>query len=408
MFDNEWVIDYSASEKITLSGIWLLENGQLLELLNLGENTMKKLEIKKTEARKIHIKKVLLDSNFRIMNIISLVAFIAMVYGIIRNQNVTSDDTLAFASNLDYIIIPLLIWFVFTLIVYFTSGAHVSDMFSEVLEVNDEAFVHSKNEAKGGGYMADIEGNVRVYDIVKFADIQSCKYDNVTKRIEIIAPELEVKKIGDSIIGQEYVELNKFIFYDYYEPNFLEELKAKNISITEERIKYRINEMPDEYRGFGGDKRFIEDAKKVLKQGSRIIIFIALVVVLGSVGCFLYYTIRFNVRRTDALNQTQEIADELYPMIVERDFDGMTKYFAKVDGTPATTDEVEQYVTSMDEGSFFENYTEEDQPMFHVYGDTNYRQMIIEIWDVDEESKTHTLTFYLYKIDKLWKIVLEE
>ena len=145
-----------------------------------------------------------------------------------------------------------------------------------------------------------------------------------------------------------------------------------------------------------------------MKQGSRIIFFIALVVVLGSVSCFLYYTIRFNVRRTDALNQTQEIADELYPMIVERDFDGMTKYFAKVDGTPATADEVEQYVMSMDEWFFFENYTEEDQPMFHVYGDTNYRQMTIEIWDVDEESKTHTLTFYLYKIDKLWKIVLEE
>lgn len=52
MFDNEWVIDYSASEKITLSGIWLLENGQLLELLNLGENTMKKLEIKKKKHGK--------------------------------------------------------------------------------------------------------------------------------------------------------------------------------------------------------------------------------------------------------------------------------------------------------------------------------------------------------------------
>ena len=130
-----------------------------------------------------------------------------------------------------------------------------------------------------------------------------------------------------------------------------------------------------------------------MKQGSRILLFIALVVVLGSVSCFLYYTIRFNVRRTDELNQTQEIADEHYPMIVERDFDGMPKYFAKVDGTPATADEVEQYVMSMDEWSFFENYTEEDQPMFHVYGDTNYRQMTIEIWDVDEESKTHTLTF---------------
>ena len=89
-----------------------------------------------------------------------------------------------------------------------------------------------------------------------------------------------------------------------------------------------------------------------MKQGSRIIIFIALVVVLGSVGCFLYYTIRFNVRRTDALNQTQEIADELYPMIVERDFDGMTKYFAKVDGTPATTDEVEHMLHQWMKGLF--------------------------------------------------------
>ena len=45
---------------------------------------MKKLEIVKTEARKIHIKKALLDLNFRYMNIISLVAFIAMVLFVIR------------------------------------------------------------------------------------------------------------------------------------------------------------------------------------------------------------------------------------------------------------------------------------------------------------------------------------
>lgn len=219
------------------------------------------LEIQKGEARKIHIKKAFLDSNFRLMNIISLVAFIAMICGIIHNRNVTSDDTLVIANNLDYVIIPFLIWFVFVLIVCFTSGAHVTDMFSETLEVNDEAFIHSKNEAKGNGYMADIEGNVRAYDIVKFADIQSCKYDKVTKRIEIIAPELEVKKVGEKTVGQEFVERNKFIFYDYYEPKFLEILKEKNIPITEERIKYRINEMPDEYRGFGGGKRLVEDEK---------------------------------------------------------------------------------------------------------------------------------------------------
>ena len=41
---------FGFSKKITLSGIWLLENGQLLELLNLGENTMKKLEIKKNRS----------------------------------------------------------------------------------------------------------------------------------------------------------------------------------------------------------------------------------------------------------------------------------------------------------------------------------------------------------------------
>ena len=86
----------------------------------------------------------------------------------------------------------------------------------------------------------------------------------------------------------------------------------------------------------------------------------------------------------------------------------MTKYFAKADGIPATADEVEQYITSMDGWPFFGNNTEGDQPMVHVYGDTNYRQMTIEIWDVDEKAKTHTLTFGLYKTDKLWKIVLEE
>ena len=68
MFDNEWVIDYSASEKITLSGIWLLENGQLLELLNLGENTMKKLEIKK---RIEHIE-MILKRKFRLYKYQSL------------------------------------------------------------------------------------------------------------------------------------------------------------------------------------------------------------------------------------------------------------------------------------------------------------------------------------------------
>ena len=141
-----------------------------------------------------------------------------------------------------------------------------------------------------------------------------------------------------------------------------------------------------------------------LKQLNRAAILIAVFFVLSIVAVTVVYTIN----RHTALSQTQEIADELYPMIVERDFDGMTKYFAKADGTPATADEIKQYVTSMDEWSFFENYTEENQPMFHVYGDTNYRQMTIEIWDVDEESKTHALTFYLYKIDKLWKIVLEE
>ena len=186
VFDNEWVIDYSASEKITLSGIWLLENGQLLELLNLGENTMKKLEIKKTEARKIHIKKVLLDSNFRIMNIISLVAFIAMVYGIIRNQNVTSDDTLAFASNLDYIIIPLLIWFVFTLIVYFTSGAHVSDMFSEVFKNFDFKFKYNIPEGAENGQVVSTGLNAENLDGVVIQTNNKMRKDIIDTALKLV------------------------------------------------------------------------------------------------------------------------------------------------------------------------------------------------------------------------------
>lgn len=82
-----------------------------------------------------------------------------------------------------------------------------------------------------------------------------------------------------------------------------------------------------------------------LKQLNRAAIRIAVFFVLSIVAVTVVYTIN----RHTALSQTQEIADELYPMVVERDFDGMTKYFAKEDGTPVTTDEVEQYVTSMDE-----------------------------------------------------------
>lgn len=82
-----------------------------------------------------------------------------------------------------------------------------------------------------------------------------------------------------------------------------------------------------------------------LKQLNRAAILIAVFFVLSIVAVTVVYTIN----RHTALSQTQEIADELYPMVVERDFDGMTKYFAKEDGTPVTTDEVEQYVISMDE-----------------------------------------------------------
>ena len=140
-----------------------------------------------------------------------------------------------------------------------------------------------------------------------------------------------------------------------------------------------------------------------LKQLNRAAILIAVFFVLSIVAVTVVYTIN----RHTALSQTQEIADELYPMVVERDFDGMTKYFAKEDGTPVTTDEVEQYVTSMDEQSFFENLGDE-RLHIDVYGDANYKQMTIRLGYVDEKSAVHQLTFHLFKIDKLWKIVLEE
>lgn len=140
-----------------------------------------------------------------------------------------------------------------------------------------------------------------------------------------------------------------------------------------------------------------------LKQLIKCTILLVVLFVLSIVAV----TVRFTINMYTAEKQTQAIADELYPMIVERDFDGMTKYFAIADGTPATTDEVEQYVTSMDEWPFFENLGDE-RLHIDVYGDTNYKQMTIRLGYVDEKSAVHQLTFHLFKIDKLWKIVLEE
>lgn len=56
---------------------------------------------------------------------------------------------------------------------------------------------------------------------------------------------------------------------------------------------------------------------------------------------------------------------------------------------------------------FFENLGDE-RLHIDVYGDTNYKQMTIRLGYVDEKSAVHQLTFHLFKIDKLWKIVLEE
>ena len=57
--------------------------------------------------------------------------------------------------------------------------------------------------------------------------------------------------------------------------------------------------------------------------------------------------------------------------------------------------------------SFFENLGDE-RLHIDVYGDANYKQMTIRLGYVDEKSAVHQLTFHLFKIDKLWKIVLEE
>lgn len=140
-----------------------------------------------------------------------------------------------------------------------------------------------------------------------------------------------------------------------------------------------------------------------MKQITKLAILIAVCFVLFIV----VVTVIFMINRHTALNQTQEIADELYPMIVEQDFDGMTKYFSKADGTPVTADQVEQYVTLMDEWSFFENLGDE-RLHIDVYGDTNYKQMTIRLGYLDEKSAVHQLTFHLFEIDKLWKIILEE
>ena len=68
--------------------------------------------------------------------------------------------------------------------------------------------------------------------------------------------------IEDLKKAKYYIFMEFFIVEEgYMWGSVLEILKEKNISITEERIKYRINEVPDEYKGFGGGKRLIEDEK---------------------------------------------------------------------------------------------------------------------------------------------------
>lgn len=184
-----------------------------------------------------------------------LVFIPSLVWVCTEGQN----DNLAFLGSAFLVSISGILAFAMWALVWSMTGTHVTDMFEEKLEIRDDNIIHSYNMALGGGQLASVEGGIRKSEIVSFSGIKSCIADKKTGRIEIIADIQIVLMNRGNFQSQCNKNDMRLVMYDYYTQSLINELKKRNLIKETDRIEYKLNECPEEYKGWEGHKKFQED-----------------------------------------------------------------------------------------------------------------------------------------------------
>lgn len=157
------------------------------------------LKISNRKRRSIKRKKKYLDKNYIYINLIILASVIIAIwfafdYFLVKdsfdplNPNDMTDSLFMGVR----IFVALLVGLVFGGIRSVIVGTHVTEEFGVTMDIDDKMLVHSVLMPRGEGYFSAIQGNVRKYDVVTLTEIEDCKFDPKTKRIEIITSGKEI------------------------------------------------------------------------------------------------------------------------------------------------------------------------------------------------------------------------
>jgi hypothetical protein len=211
---------------------------------------------------KIKRKRKKYDKNFRVFKYIQYLAEALFVVSLVWLVADVHEDLITLLQVFSMCICFILAIAMAALVSSMT-GTRVTDMFSEHLEIRDGYLIHSYNRSAGGGFLNGIEGDNREFDFIPLNRGTNITVDERTGRLELAGIGHRILiKCGERVIydfTSDKVSIK--VMYDYFEPSLIAELDKMGVVTEKKSISYQLNETPEEYRGWKGNKKLREDVK---------------------------------------------------------------------------------------------------------------------------------------------------
>jgi hypothetical protein len=148
--------------------------------------------------------------------------------------------------------------------------------------------------------------------------------------------------------------------------------------------------------------------ERQMRPELRKIIMAYRAVAVGFVLFVAIVAICFWVRLHDTRKQADALAEAIYPLFIERDFEGMVPYFCDKEGNDVTAEQIEEYLESIDGFDWLTSRLtpeSKDNNMSIVYSDD---RMTIE-FSYHEDSENYCMyNLCGKKVGKTWKINSDE
>jgi hypothetical protein len=219
------------------------------------------------EKKQMKIKKLRkkYDKNFRLFKYIQYVSTILFVLSVawMIVSDAIDDAPLLFILQACLMSVNFILPIAMAALVSSMTGTRVTDAFSETLEIRDGYLIHAYNHSLGGGTLEGVEGDNREYDFSPLDKNTNITVDERTGRLEIASLGRRVRTVCGERVLYDFTndKISVKVMYDYFEPSLIAELDKMGLISEKKAIEYRLDETPEEYRGWKGDKKLREDVK---------------------------------------------------------------------------------------------------------------------------------------------------